>query len=121
MSPRPVRRPVARGSEVIRVREEAPPVRSVEQLVARPGVSDYLPIYVERIPVYGRKDRVLAELAGVDLTRHPLLSLRRPAIGVDGRGEVSQDGAGVRHVNRLSPSDRKERRVTETDHTFHIA
>jgi hypothetical protein len=49
-----------------RVREEAPPVWSGEQLVARPGVSDHLSVRVERIPVHGGEDGVLAEVARVD-------------------------------------------------------
>src|SRR5258705_4610204 len=109
-----------RGSEVIRVREEAPSVRSGEQLVARPGVSDHLPVRVERIPVHGREDGVLAKLASVDLDRRPLPSVRRKAIGGDGRSEVIPHGVAVRHVDRLAPPDRKERPETEARHTFHI-
>src|SRR5206468_11517367 len=110
-----------RGSEVIRVREEAPPVRSGEQLVARPGISDHLRVCVQRIPVHGREDGVLAEVASVDLDRPPLLSVRRAAIGGDGRSEVIPHRAVVRHVDRLAPTDRNERPETEARHTFHIA
>ena len=73
--------PVVR-SEVIRVREEAPPVRSGEQLVARPGVSDDFAVCVERVPMHGREDGVLAELASVDLDRRPLPRTRGKAIGL---------------------------------------
>jgi hypothetical protein len=70
---------------VIRVREEAPPLRSGEQVVARPGVSDYLPIRVERIPVSRGEDRVLAELANVERDPLPILNVRRCAVSTDGR------------------------------------
>ena len=109
------------GSEVICVREKAPPVGSAEQLVARPCVSDDLPTGVERIPVNRRKDGVLTELANVERDPFPVLNVRRFAIGADGRGEVIQHGAAVRHVDRLAPSDSKERAKTEACHTFHIS
>src|SRR2546430_15395611 len=106
---------------MIRVREEAPPVRSGEQLVARPGVSDHLSVRVERIPLHGREDGVLAELASVDMDRLPYPSVRRKAIGGDGRSEVIPHGVAVRHVDSLAPPHREERPETEAGHTFHIA
>jgi hypothetical protein len=60
-----------RRSEVIRVREEARPIRGGEQLVARPRVSDDLPLRVERIPVHSGEDGVLADSASFDLNRAP--------------------------------------------------
>ena len=62
---------------MVRVCEEAPPVCSGEQLVARPSVSDYLAICVERVPMQGREDGMLAELANVDLDRRPFRDPRR--------------------------------------------
>src|SRR5207245_7772038 len=105
----------------IRVREEAPAVRSGEQLVARPGVSDHRPVRVERMPLHGREDGVLAELASVDMDRLPYLSVRRKAIGGDSRSEVIPHGVAVRHVDSLAPPHREERPETEAGHTFHIA
>src|SRR5205085_8320633 len=110
-----------RGSEVIRVREEAPPVRGGEQLVARPGISDHLPVRVERVPVNAREDGVLTELANVGRDPRPTLNVRRGPIGTDRCSEVIPHSATVRHVDRLPPSDRQERAVTEARHTFHIA
>ena len=120
MSPDELRPASLRGSEVVCVREEAPPVRSGEELVARPGVSDHAPVRVERIPVHGREDGVLAELASVNLKRRPPRSVRRRPIGGDSRGEVIPHGVAVWHVDRFPPPDSKERPETEVGHTFHI-
>src|SRR5512132_830997 len=109
-----------RGSEVIRVREEAQPVGSSEELVARPRVSDHLPVRVERIPVHGCEDGVLADFASVDLDRPPRPSACRKAIGVDGRKEVIPNGVAIRQVDRLSPPDREKRPNAEIGHTLYI-
>src|SRR2546423_15048439 len=106
---------------MIRVREEAPPVRSGEQLVARPGVSDHLPVRVERIPLHGREDGVLAELASVDMDRLPYPSVRRKAIGGDGRSEGIPPGGAVRNVGSLAPPHREERPKKDAGLTFHTA
>ena len=107
--------------EVIRVREEAPPVRSGEQLVARPGVSDYLAVRVDRIPMQGREDGMLAELASVDLDRRPPNDTLRDAVGDDRLGEVISHRGAVWHVDRLSFSDREEWPEAEIGHAFDIA
>jgi len=107
--------------EVIRVRDEAPSVRSGEQLVARPGISDYLAIRIDRVPVQGREDGMLAELAKVDLERRPRHDVPCDAVGDDRVGEVISHRGAVRHVDRLSSSDREERPEAEIGHAFHIA
>ena len=114
-------RSIGASSKVIRVREEAPTVGSGEKLVARPGVADHAPIRVERIPVHGRKDGVLAEVANVERDPRPRLDARRTAIRVDRRSEVIPHGAAVRHVDRLPLADRKERAEAEARNTLHIA
>src|SRR5207245_9023006 len=58
---------------------------------------------------------------GLYLDRRPLPSVRRKAIGGDGRSEVIPHGVSVRHVDRFPPPDRQERPETEAGHTFHIA
>jgi hypothetical protein len=104
------------GSEVIRVREQAPPVRGGEQLVARPGVSDHLPVRVERIPLHGREDGVLAELASVDMDRLPYPSVGRKALGGDGRSEVihtaSRSGMWIASPLRTARNGQRQRLVT---------
>ena len=111
----------AEGLKVICIREEAPPVRSHEQLVARPGVSNHLPIRVDRVPVNRREDGVVAELANVERDPVPGLNVRRFAISADGRGEVIPYGAVVRHVDRLAPPNCKERAETEVGDTFNVS
>jgi hypothetical protein len=90
-------------------------------VVARPGVSDHLPVRGERVPVHARKNGVLAELANVGRDPRPTLNVRRGAIGGDGRSEVVQNGGAVGHVDRLPPPDCKERAETEARHPLHIA
>ena len=67
----------------------APP-RTRRQIIpkARTRRSDDVPVRVERIPVDGRENGVLTELAGVDLDRRPLSSVRRDAIGHGGHGKT---------------------------------
>ena len=69
--PRPPNHARGRALEMIRVREEAPAVRSGDQVVARPGVSEHMVIPIDRIPVHGREERMLAELSSLDLDRRP--------------------------------------------------
>lgn len=109
------------GSEVIRVREQLPPLRVAKQLVARPGISDHALSRVESIPVHAHEDRVLAELASVGLEPLPCLNTRRTPIRADGRSEVIPHGPAVGHVDRLSSSDRNERHVAEVGHASHVA
>ena len=110
----------ARRSEVIRVREQAPPLRRGEQLVARPGVSDDLPVCVESIPVHAGEDGVLAKLSNVGLKSPPCLDARCTPIRADSRSEVVPHSATTRHVNRLSPSNSKKRRVAKVGYASHI-
>src|SRR5436190_7393461 len=109
------------GSKMVCVREEAPTVGSGEQLVARPGVADHAPVRVERIPVHGREDGVLTEVANVERDPRPRLNARRPAICADRRSEVIPHRAGIRHVDCLPLPNRKERAETEARNAFHIA
>jgi hypothetical protein len=85
-------------SEVIRIRDHAPPVRSREQLVARPGVSNHVPVRVERIPVCGCEDGVLAELASLKFDPRPVLNARRKAVGPDCRSEVISHAVAVSQI-----------------------
>jgi hypothetical protein len=105
---------------VIRVREQAPLLWCCEQLVARPSVSDHLPVRVQSIRVHADEDGVLAELTSVGLEALPCLNARRTPIRTDGRSEVIPDGAAIRHVDCLSLSDRKERHVTKVGHASDI-
>lgn len=106
---------------MIRVREEAPSVRSGEQLVARPGVSDYLTVRVDGVPMHGREHGLLAELASVDLDRRPRHDVTCDPVGDDRVGEVISHCGAVWHVDRLSSSDREEWPEAEIGHAFHIA
>src|SRR5215210_4190069 len=89
---------VAKGSEVIRVREHPPPVFSGEQVVARPGVSAHLSLVIERIPMHADEDGVLAELANVGFEPLPCSSAGRTAICVNRRSEVNPHVTALRHV-----------------------
>jgi hypothetical protein len=52
-------------------------------------------VRVERIPVHGCEDGVLADFASVDLDRPPCPCACRKAIGVDGPKEVIPNSVAV--------------------------
>lgn len=106
--------------EVVRVRDEAPPARGGERLVARPAFSEYLPLRVNRVPVHSHENRMLAQLTNFRLNAPPADNARE-AIGLDHRGEVIPHGVAVWQMDCLAFSDREEWPKAEVCQPFRIA
>ena len=74
-------------SEMIRVREDAPPVRCHKQVIRGLRVSSHLPLTVQRMPAHCREGRPFAKPPGVDRDRREARVAGIP-VRIDHRREV---------------------------------
>ena len=106
--------------EMVRVREKAPAVSSGEKLIARPAVSQHVPIFVHGVPVHGDEHGALPELTSVRFDPSPGNNSCE-AISLNRRSEVIAHGVTVEKVDRLSSPDRDERPDADVGHTLRVA
>jgi hypothetical protein len=107
-------------SEMIRVREDATPIRCRKHVIRGLRVSSHLSFTVQRVPAHCREGRPFAKRAGVDRDRREARLAGIP-VRIDHRREVITHSVAVGEMDRGALPDRDERPLTQVGDAVDVA